>query len=30
MDTSSDVIIELAMRRFRYDALGRIVKIDRA
>jgi DNA polymerase-3 subunit epsilon len=29
-DPSSDVIIELAMRRFRYDALGRILKIDRA
>lgn len=29
-DTSSDVIIELAMRRFRYDALARVVKIDRA
>lgn len=29
-DTASDVVIELAMRRFRYDGLGRILKIDRA
>lgn len=29
-DTSDDVIIELAMRRFRYDPLGRILKVDRA
>lgn len=30
IDPASDVIIELAMRRFRYDRLGRILKIDRA
>lgn len=29
-DTASDVVIEMAMRRFRYDSLGRILKIDRA
>lgn len=27
-DTGADVIIELAMRRFRYDRLGRVLKID--
>ncbi len=30
MDVAADVIIELAIRRFRFDELGRIVKIDRA
>lgn len=29
-DPAGDVIIELAMRRFRFDELGRVVKIDRA
>lgn len=29
-DTASDVVIEFAMRRFRFDGLGRILKIDRA
>lgn len=28
-DVATDLIIELAMRRFRYDRLGRILKIDR-
>lgn len=27
---TTDVVIEMAMRRFRYDGLGRILKIDRA
>lgn len=30
LDPASDTIIELAMRRFRYDEHGRILKIDRA
>lgn len=29
LDPASDVIVELAIRRFRYDADGRILKIDR-
>lgn len=29
-DTANDVVIEMAMRRFRYDGLGRILKVDRA
>ena len=28
LDPAKDVIIELAMRRFRYDKLGRILKVD--
>ena len=28
-DPSADLVIELAMRRFRFDKLGRILKIDR-
>ncbi len=30
LDLAKDVVIELAMRRFRYDKLGRILKIDAA
>lgn len=30
LDPMQDVIIELAMRRFRYDGIGRILKIDTA
>jgi DNA polymerase-3 subunit epsilon len=30
LDPMTDVIIEMAMRRFRYDGHGRILKIDRA
>lgn len=29
-DAGTDLIIELAMRRFRFDQLGRVLKIDRA
>lgn len=29
-DPANDVVIEVAMRRFRYDGLGRILKVDRA
>ncbi len=30
LDHANDVIIELALRRFRYDGSGRVLKIDRA
>lgn len=30
LDAAVDVVIELALRRFRYDASGSIVKVDRA
>ena len=30
LDTSSDAIIEIAIRRFRFDDTGHILKVDRA